>query len=1452
MLYVTACLVNFVLTLLSLCSDSLCRAALSRASALSRSASAAALNAMDVSEAELAAAHDAGAAAGAAGGAFGFIEGSTPGKQAVNAGSSAAFGAPQSPAAPQTNPVATPSTALFGGYAAAQAAMAAGAPQAPVLATASTPAPVPAIAAPARAAALVPGTARASPPTVPLQSFTAHGVRSKKLPVAARPRSNSTAGIDAAFGGAPLEGAHADMAGFLLGHGGGGAGGSGRSKKLSGQKGWNKVPLPKMPKEGPKVDVTVDPKGVLQEAWVKELIPVRSMQPNCGGPIKKAVLAAINADPPPPLAIQERLRHIIVPEGGYKSNSAGPTKRNAIITLKEFLDSHGVLEATVDKKAAQLKRRLQELESRKGGAFGGATPGEVAATASAAVLGVEPAAVEHERSKVPREVQITCNGTKALFRSMTCDVVCWCGECNGRRPFMTPSAFEKHVGCAAKKWKISFRVRDRTAPEGSLTLGDWLTKQGVDDTLFINVTGVTVASQVYKGPLSRSLLSGPEGKTWGTYESNAQTVPGTWIGDRCGVCGHVEDHEQNKLLTCDMCGATAHQHCYGKSASVQSQKDCGWLCRACSYQSARESAASAAAERLAAMDLSQQEALIAKRGNVAKLVLGQVDPKGKGKSRPPKRVKGSLPDSRQRAKLLALSKPPPPPRCALCPVEGGVLKPTTVRDVWAHPLCALWVPETVVVDPEEVEPIDRLQYVHRDRWALKCVVCNRRHGACIQCHAPNCFRSYHASCAFLAGLPMEVKNICKPKPPKTMSAVVNAAAAVQVLVPLGEAAVGRQLEIYFDGDATWYTAKILMAKPQDLIWMVQYEADGVKEVLNATKAESVEFPPLKLVPLPGELDPAAAGDGAADSGAAAVEAGAAPMAMDELQPDAGGGLARSAEAAAAQRQQAEASGAGSRADGATPMDIDVSMAALPSAQAQEAQAPSAEARAPDMVGDGSRSQQAESGGAPAAPLTGAANGGAAEQTASADGANRPPQRPKIKSVYGDASNPIAGYRGQLGQSVFGDSSNPITISRPPRRYHCDACSRGRHTAHERRDPKCRRYDPLLVASGGVQPPNSTKTPAELVAAAAAAVESFKQRAVKLVPAGCEKESDEMEEYVELVSFCPKHAHLGTVPEGGMASGGIVSFGGAGGAQAVGGSALLSRAAEAAQHTLRAIAEGNLAEAKAKLVASVDAAFLDTYPMEIEEQDSGCHAARCFPWGKRARNRARPWAGDERWQRQAAPYMVEGLGPHSMCERADVRAGISPRLAKVVARATEVTKAIGTRAPEVSWPEAGPLAHEEAGLLPSERLSRASEEEGRRVTFGKSAIHSWGMFAKRRIKRGEIVTEYMGELIRVAVANARERRYRAAQIDCYFFRCGEDQVIDATFKGGVGRQINASCDPNMYARILDSDSGRRVVFSALRDIEAGDECSYDYRFEEEEEDKKVPCYCGARTCRGTLN
>ena len=52
-----------------------------------------------------------------------------------------------------------------------------------------------------------------------------------------------------------------------------------------------------------------------------------------------------------------------------------------------------------------------------------------------------------------------------------------------------------------------------------------------------------------------------------------------WAGDRCSVCDSDIDFSSDQLVSCDMCGITVHQSCYGV-AELPSMDDM-WLCRAC-------------------------------------------------------------------------------------------------------------------------------------------------------------------------------------------------------------------------------------------------------------------------------------------------------------------------------------------------------------------------------------------------------------------------------------------------------------------------------------------------------------------------------------------------------------------------------------------------------------------------------------------------------------------------------------------------------------------------------------------------------------------------------------------------------------------------------------------------------------------------------------------------------
>lgn len=74
---------------------------------------------------------------------------------------------------------------------------------------------------------------------------------------------------------------------------------------------------------------------------------------------------------------------------------------------------------------------------------------------------------------------------------------------------------------------------------------------------------------------------------------------------------------------------------------------------------------------------------------------------------------------------------------------------------------------------------------------------------------------------------------------------------------------------------------------------------------------------------------------------------------------------------------------------------------------------------------------------------------------------------------------------------------------------------------------------------------------------------------------------------------------------------------------------------------------------------------------------------------------------------------------------------------------------------------------------------------KQLKFSRSPIEGYGLYAMETIAPGEMVCEYVGEIVRSAVAEVREQRYLKQGIgSSYLFRIDADVVCDATFRGSV--------------------------------------------------------------------
>lgn len=133
----------------------------------------------------------------------------------------------------------------------------------------------------------------------------------------------------------------------------------------------------------------------------------------------------------------------------------------------------------------------------------------------------------------------------------------------------------------------------------------------------------------------------------------------------------------------------------------------------------------------------------------------------------------------------------------------------------------------------------------------------------------------------------------------------------------------------------------------------------------------------------------------------------------------------------------------------------------------------------------------------------------------------------------------------------------------------------------------------------------------------------------------------------------------------------------------------------------------------------------------------------------------------------------------------------------------------------------------------------------------SDIHGRGVYATRPIKKEEPIIEYVGEIIDKEESDARgvrqhEHALQTGDAAVYIFTLSKKYDLDGNVPWNTARLINHSCDPNCEAWI----DGLRIHIHALRDIEPGEELTFDYGFDIDCYEEH-PCRCGKPQCIGYI-
>lgn len=138
-----------------------------------------------------------------------------------------------------------------------------------------------------------------------------------------------------------------------------------------------------------------------------------------------------------------------------------------------------------------------------------------------------------------------------------------------------------------------------------------------------------------------------------------------------------------------------------------------------------------------------------------------------------------------------------------------------------------------------------------------------------------------------------------------------------------------------------------------------------------------------------------------------------------------------------------------------------------------------------------------------------------------------------------------------------------------------------------------------------------------------------------------------------------------------------------------------------------------------------------------------------------------------------------------------------------------------------------------------------------VRTSSSSIHKRGLFAAIHIPADDYVIQYLGEILKkkesTRRANDQHSRSHVEDVGAvYIFELDEKTDIDGNFGWNTARLANHSCSPNCEAQNVDGE----IWLVSLRDIEAGEEITFDYGYALEHWEDH-PCLCGSDNCVGHI-
>lgn len=132
---------------------------------------------------------------------------------------------------------------------------------------------------------------------------------------------------------------------------------------------------------------------------------------------------------------------------------------------------------------------------------------------------------------------------------------------------------------------------------------------------------------------------------------------------------------------------------------------------------------------------------------------------------------------------------------------------------------------------------------------------------------------------------------------------------------------------------------------------------------------------------------------------------------------------------------------------------------------------------------------------------------------------------------------------------------------------------------------------------------------------------------------------------------------------------------------------------------------------------------------------------------------------------------------------------------------------------------------------------------KKIIVKRSRKKGYGLFAKQKILKNEIIWKQNAD--DEIIINLNQYSKLPKDMQRHFYEYGWVWKTDIILPLGNDSLINHSCDPNVFPT-------SRTVWRAIKDIDVGDEVTFDYELTTTSKFiknmKPMKCECGSKNCR----